>query len=208
MTLELNLTGDMEVFDGTETVTLKQPGGFAVGVTDVMRREVSNQRAKVSNRGILKEDIRFDFPTTEVDLPELGAIIAASDGEWIVIESEEARLNMKYICITRDNSLIDQLDFYRAVELKTAWGVVEISWEKVLGGVPGHLIHIARFPESDPRGHGEIRMFQVQLIQPAVVSAEDQIRLRGTRYKITSVDSIDNDGNAELLTAEVSRWPS
>lgn len=207
MTLTLNLADDMAVFDGTETVTLTQPGGSSVSVENCMRKLLSSQRIRISDVGILEDDIEFNLPTIDIDIPELGAVIAATDKDWIVLDSKLERLDIRYTCIVRDRSLIKLLDIYRATQEKAASGATDRSWSKKFSALLGHLILVRRIPESDDRGHGEIKQYRIYLVQPAAIFVEDQVRSRGIAYKITSVDKLNSAGLAVIVTAEVTRWP-
>lgn len=191
--LPLDVAGDLNAVDGSEQVTLRQPGGSASIVIDgALRRHVGasgspgETREAAPSAGIhTASDVVWHLPVEALcTMPELGATITDGEGvDWTVLEVSRETLGTRWRCRTRALAIAAGLDqlitIEQAVWTKDAAGAAHAKWKTWREGVRAR-------------------------IQPVSGDIDQQHAMRHTRttHRVYLAERIELDENKRIVAAD------
>lgn len=199
--VELDVTGDLLIFDGLETITLLQPDSAGVDqsttIEDALRRNIPKREAANSNGEYSTEDTRFHFQTTDAT-PRIGDRITDQDGTtFTILEPWYDTLNSRWKCVARNLDVFYELDTIAKIQVaeftQGTSGEQVCSWKTI-------ATVTASIQEQGMNSQGETekdvfadRTFEVILKTDKTVSPKHRIvDIKGNTYQVTSSSNKDN----------------
>ena len=206
MTFITDIADDFtSITDGLSSVTV---GGLSV--TNALRRQISIKEAESSGGKYLASDVTFHFPLTEhATQPDLGAIIADSDGNWRIVSAAKQTLNTRWRCVCRllaiDPTSIVTIQL--ATYSKGTGGAMEPTWADV-ADVNGQVHFKTASIEHANDARHSVSEVEVYFADAQTLTANHRILTAdSTELKLKEWNGFDELMQLYTAKCEVVKWP-
>ncbi|MCE9604571.1 MAG: head-tail adaptor protein [Planctomycetia bacterium] len=210
MSSSLDLSNDFAVFDGAESVVIREPRPRSGEQTTAgLHRAVTLREIEASRGKYLAGDVRWHFPTSEVPAcPVLGSTITDGEGRtWTILEANHETLGSRWRCTARAwevaAELNDRVSILRASWTKTASGVPVANWIEVRRGLAARIQPAAQRRDDQaapPTMRTTHRCFLADAIE---FVADMRIRHDDALYEIRGVDDAERLDRGTILLLEL-----
>jgi hypothetical protein len=192
--MELNVSSDLSVVDGTEAVTLRRRGSSTTAaVTAAWRKSVSDREAEPSAGAVVQADAEWQILPTDDAVPQVGDVVIDGAGRhWTILVVEHLPRLQRYRCETRELRIAygcgERVDIERP-----SWSEDEtpeiVGWTYVATALPVRIQPVEVSLDADNNTQA---VFRVIIGEPLELLPHDRLTgSDGTTYSVRSFEQAE-----------------
>lgn len=209
---ELDLSADPNLFDGVQTVTLRQAGSELEQTLDacLLRRLTTREESESAGGAYRQTDASWHLPAAELAFAPLPGdeLEEAAGTLWTVLETGRETLGSRWRCVARRFDLAPHLTRLVSVE-QAIWrhdsaGATSTTWSPRFQDLPAAIVELTAEVADRYAGLGLRISHQVVFATGVELGPADRIR---SGERLFHVRRLRERGRLDRLTVvEVEEW--